>query len=125
MNIRFWKGRSLPPEVGVVAVLFCHDMSHLGSSRWKYDTKCCCVVVWPGVPGTRGMRIGARRSPCSWSKRSPGAGMAFKKLSESGLYACVDVQSRYVRIEREDGRERSIVAALSKEQDAPMVIWLR
>ena len=111
MKMRFWKGNCLPLEVGVVAVLFCHEMSHFGSSRWKYETKCCCTVVWPGVPGTRGMRMGARSGPFSWSKRSPGEGMAFRKLSESGLYACVvgTERRRYVRVVREEGSENSIL----------------
>ena len=62
------------------------------------------------------MRIGARRSPCSWSKRSPGDGIDFRKLSERGLYAFVEGEerSRYVRIEREDGSENSILHMRSK-----------
>ena len=63
------------------------------------------------------MRIGARRSPCSWSKRLLGDGIDFRKLSERGLYAYVEAgerRRRYVRIEREDGSEKSILCMRSK-----------
>lgn len=50
----------MDPESGVVAVEFCHEISHSGRFLEKKETKCCWTLRWPGVPGTRGMRMGAR-----------------------------------------------------------------
>jgi hypothetical protein len=47
----------------VVAVEFCQRISHLGRCVLKSDTNCCRTASWPVVPGTRGMRRGARRVP--------------------------------------------------------------
>lgn len=92
MNIRFAKAGGVGivlPAVLVVAggVELCHSMVHFGSVVRKKSTKCCWARAWPGEPETRGVRIGARRVPLSMSKSEPPEGMAFRKLSERGVYA--------------------------------------
>jgi hypothetical protein len=48
---------------GVLDVEFCHSMVQFGSWVLKKLTKCFCTFAEPGVPGTRGIRIGASREP--------------------------------------------------------------
>lgn len=57
------KGTSAPSDVGVADVEFWRVISHLGSDSWKKLRKCVRTLIDPGVPGTRGIRIGARRAP--------------------------------------------------------------
>lgn len=75
--------------MGVLEVLFCHSRFQWGRLEVKNEARWCWAAVWPGVPGTRGMRSGARREPDLGSMSSPGEGMARRKLSERGLYALV------------------------------------
>jgi hypothetical protein len=70
------------------------------------------VVAWPGVPGTRGIRIGASNEPLCGSISWLGEGMARKKLSERGLYASMEAvcwRRRTERSDREGGSEKNIV----------------
>ena len=69
-------------------------------------------MACPGVPGTRGIRIGASNEPFSGSMSSPGYGMERSKLSESGLYALTyvaDLRRRHESTDRLAGSERSIM----------------
>lgn len=115
MKIKFAKGTSDPPDIGVLDVLFCHSKLQFGSCVWKYSTKCCCAKVWPRVPGTRGMRIGASNAPLLGSMSGPGEGIVRKKLSERGLYAAAGLDCSTRRIERSnraDGSAKNMVARL-------------
>lgn len=85
LNIMLLNGTSLEPVAGVLSVEFCHSVVQLGSSLWKKSTKCCWTLTEPGVPGTRGIRIGASSAPLWMSKSSSlGVGTARRKLSERG-----------------------------------------
>lgn len=53
----------------------------------KKSTKWLRTAVDPGLPGTRGRRIGARSLPVFVLKSSPGAGIAFSVSSDRLEYA--------------------------------------
>lgn len=83
--MRLAKGISSAPVAGVVAVELCHSISQSGSCSWKKRTKCCCTAREPGVPGTRGIRMGASSWPLWMSKSAPAAGMRRRLSSDSVL----------------------------------------
>lgn len=62
----------------------CHSAVQRGSSERKKDVKCSWTLAEPGVPGTRGMRIGDRRAPVRMSKSLPPEGIVRRLPSESG-----------------------------------------
>ena len=81
------KGISASPVTGVLEVEFWNERRHSGSLVWKKSTKWLRTAVEPGLPGTRGRRIGARSLPVWMLKSSPGPGMACRVSSERVEYA--------------------------------------
>lgn len=51
------------------------------------STKCCWTAAEPGVPGTRGIRIGERIEPVLMSKSTPADGKLRSVSSDTGVYA--------------------------------------
>jgi len=82
--MRFAKGRGVL-DVGVTEVLFCQVRFQAGNSLVKYEKRCCCARVWPGVPGTRGMSSGERRELSFAERVLLGEGRARRKASDKGL----------------------------------------
>ncbi|KAB5578418.1 hypothetical protein GE09DRAFT_549761 [Coniochaeta sp. 2T2.1] len=78
--MRLENGTSVEPVAGVVDVLLCHSSAQRGSWVRKKETKCSWTRACPGVPGTRGVRMGERREEALWSWISkswlPGEGRA-------------------------------------------------
>jgi len=114
LTMRFAKGILTAPESGVVALLFCHDMFQRGNSLRKKDAMWFWAVVWPGVPGTRGIRRGVRRVPLKGSRAWSGEGIALRKESERGLYATTmvvyDRTNRHSEIARKVNEGAPILA---------------
>jgi hypothetical protein len=72
------------PVAGVVEVELCHSTVQRGSWEREKDTKCSRTLAEPGVPGTRGMRIGESRAPVWMSKSWPPDGTVRRLASERG-----------------------------------------
>lgn len=87
MTMIFTNGTCLDPVAGVVEVEFWNSMVHLGRFVLNQLTRCCCTAMEPGVPGTLGMRIGARIEPVLISKSAPAMGIFWRVSSERGVYA--------------------------------------
>jgi len=87
VTIIFVNGTCLLPVAGVIDVEFWKSMVHLGRLVSNHWTKCCCTAVFPGVPGTRGIKIGASIDPVLMSKSAPAAGRLFNVSSDNGVYA--------------------------------------
>lgn len=79
--MRFENGTSRSPVTGVLDVEFCHDSCHEGRVVLKKSTKWAWVLSEPSVPGTRGIRMGARSLPVWMLKSSPGEGMLRRSSS--------------------------------------------
>lgn len=102
MAIRFTNGIGLFLDVGVVDVEFCSSTVHCGRCVWKNWMKCWRTAREPGVPGTRGRRIGERMVPRWMSKDPSELGRLRSVLSERGVYAFVGLER--IRICRRRGR---------------------
>lgn len=85
--IIFVKGTCFFPVAGVVDVEFWNSIVQFGKFVRNQFTKCCCTAIDPGVPGTRGIRIGASIEPVFISKSAPAAGRFRRVSSDKGVYA--------------------------------------
>jgi len=68
-------------------VEFWKEISHFGRYVPNHDTKCCCTAKEPGVPGTRGIKIGERIGPLLMSKSPFEEGRLLRVSSDSLVYA--------------------------------------
>ena len=96
--MRFVNGTSSPFETGVVLVEFWNVSFHLGRFSAKKFTRWKRTASEPGVPGTRGRRMGARMAPFFMSKSLPGEGSDLSEESERAVYARME--------RRREGRRR-------------------
>lgn len=83
----FAKGTCRSPVAGVVEVEFWNSMFQFGKFVLNQLMKCCWTAKEPGVPGTRGIRIGASIEPVLISKSGPAAGRFRSVESDKGVYA--------------------------------------
>ena len=65
----------------------------------NHSTKCRWTAVEPGVPGTRGIKIGARIEPVLMSKSVPAEGRLLRVSSDKGVYA-VAVRKAHIQRHR-------------------------
>jgi hypothetical protein len=75
------------PVAGVSDVEFWNSIVQLGRFVRNQFTKWSRTATIPGVPGTRGTRIGARIGPFLMSKSAPADGRLLSVLSDRGVYA--------------------------------------
>lgn len=76
----------------------------------RVEVRCSRALSEPGVPGTRGMRIGARRAPDLISKsESEGNGIFESPASERGVYARIEEGRRGMLRARSAGREKGFM----------------
>lgn len=104
----FTNGTWVEPVAGVVEVEFWNEMVHRGRCVVNQSTKCSWTLVEPGVPGTRGMRMGLRMEPLFMSKSEPAAGRLRRVSSERGVYAATRERSAQSRRWRICGRRDAI-----------------